>query len=132
MCVSGGEAGRGRQKQREEHVKRTGGEGPLDLRKRKEALQNLLERGGQAGHRGSSGAFEPDSLTDLVRSATQGIFGWEAHPSPVYQRAQSHWDPFRAQYLCASEALLPLLSSVWPCLLNLTVRTKAQWDTRVV
>lgn len=78
-----------------------------------QALQNLLERGNQAGHRDSPGVTEPEpgSLTDLQESATQGIFGWDAHLSLAHPGEQHHWDPFRAQNLRISEAPLPPLPS---------------------
>lgn len=76
-----------------------------------QALQNLLERGNQAGHRDSPGVTEPGSLTDPLESATQGIFGWDAHLFLAHPGEQHHWDPFRAQNLRISEALLPPLPS---------------------
>lgn len=76
-----------------------------------QALQNLLERGNHAGHRDSPGVTEPGSLTGLPESATQGVFGWDAHLSLAHPGAQHRWDPFRAQYLHISEAPLPPLPS---------------------
>lgn len=73
-----------------------------------QALQNLLERGNQAGHRDSPAVTEPGSLTDPLASATHtGIFGWDAQLSLAHPGERQHWGPFRAQYLRISEAPLP-------------------------